>query len=55
MHLIKKFGETHHEIGENFSNKRIFKFKNYKPNEFLDLTLANTVKGFSKIYKKRKT
>ena len=54
MHLVKKFGETHHEIAENFSNKRIFKFKNYKPNQSLDIILANTVKGFSKFIKKEK-
>lgn len=54
MHLVKKFGETHHEIAENFSKKRIYKFKNYKPNESLDLILSNTVRGFSKFIKREK-
>ncbi len=54
MHLVKKFGETHHEIAENFSKKRIYKFKNYKPNDSLDLILSNTVRGFSKFIKREK-
>ena len=27
MHLIKKFGETHHEIGENFQIKEYLNLK----------------------------
>tara|TARA_B100001057_G_C22871605_1_gene959283 strand:+ start:18649 stop:19773 length:1125 start_codon:yes stop_codon:yes gene_type:complete len=54
MHLMKKFGETYNEIMINFSTKKIFKFKNYKPNNTLDLILSNTIIGFSKFLKKEK-
>ena len=54
MHLMKKFGETYKEITINFSKKKIFRFKNYKPNNTLDLILSNTIIGFSKFIKKEK-
>ena len=54
MHLMKKFGETYNEIIINFSSKKIFKYKNYKPNNTLDLILSNTIIGFSKFLKKEK-
>ena len=54
MHLSKKFGETFHEIKKNFNNNNIFKFKNFKENESLDIVLANTIYGFSKFLKKFK-
>jgi len=47
MHLEKKYGETHIEIEKSGFNN-IHRYKNHEGSEFMDRTLANTVKGFSK-------
>jgi UDP-N-acetylglucosamine 2-epimerase (hydrolysing) len=46
MHLEEKYGETHIEIKKS-GFKNIHRFKNHEGSEFMDRTLANTIKGFS--------
>lgn len=46
MHLLSKYGATYKEIEkEGFSN--IYKFVNQKINQPMDITLGNTIMGFS--------
>jgi len=46
MHLEEKYGETHIEI-EKSGFKNIHRYKNHEGPDFMDRTLANTIKGFS--------
>lgn len=50
MHLSKKFGYTVDEVYKsNFKN--VIKFNNTKSGVGMDLSLANTIRGFSKVIK----
>lgn len=46
MHLDAKYGETVIEIEKSGFNN-IYRYKNHEGAEFMDRTLANTIKGFS--------
>jgi len=46
MHLDAKYGETVIEI-EKSGIYNIYRFKNHEGSEFMDRTLANTIRGFS--------
>lgn len=48
MHLNKIFGYTYNEIKKSFSESILYKFNNYLDNNNLDLTIAKTIRGFSK-------
>lgn len=46
MHLLSKYGATYREI-EKDGYKSIYKFVNQKENQAMDITLSNTIMGFS--------
>jgi UDP-N-acetylglucosamine 2-epimerase (hydrolysing) len=46
MHLLSKYGATYREI-EKDNYKNIYKFVNQKEHQTMDITLSNTIIGFS--------
>jgi len=46
MHLLSKYGATYREI-EKDNYKNIYKFVNQKVHQTMDITLSNTILGFS--------
>ena len=52
MHLNRIFGYTYNEIKKSFPESILYKFNNNINGNKLDLTIAKTIKGFSKFLDK---
>lgn len=50
MHMLDKYGSTHREIAEE-PVEHVYRFINQRENAEMDLTLADTVRGFSNYIK----
>lgn len=47
MHLLSRYGATYKEVEKDGFSNNIYKFVNQKLNQPMDITLSNTIMGFS--------